>query len=187
MSQTTPPTYREILLHLAEVSAMHYKGLPEGVIRHYGTAKLYETFLSAVFMNGPIMQQVRWLTLINGKIGVRFGDQGIYVPNNGNGVGQLLANCLKFDPILRAFVDESYAQGIIESDCVIGNDAILIITIKQPPRWLWVDNNPWARLVEAGREMGRLAQTPEVNSAEAENAMQRRVLTEMLDRYEPKE
>lgn len=191
MIQTTPPTYREILLHMTEVSAMHYQGLPQGVIRHYGTCMLYQAFLACTLVpaqrptSSSEPYHMRWLRLYKNKIDIRFGICDHSIPNNGKSVGELLVNCLKFDPIFRAFI-ESDVERIIECNGVVDENIALRFFIKEPPRWLWVGVDPWARLEEAGREMHRISLTPEVNSPEAENVMQRRVLEEMLDKYEPK-
>ncbi len=192
MSETktnTTPTYREILLHLTEVSAMNYKDLPEGVIRHYGTRMVYQTFLTSVMVKPPFPSKpkyARWLRLESDRIGVRFGGQNIRIPNNGNGVDKLVANCLKLDPILLAFTVESFARRVIDDDGVTSKELPALILIKLPPEWLGADGNPWARLEEAGAEMDRRTDTNECFNEESDYAMRRRVLTAMLDRYEPK-
>ncbi len=187
-----PPSFRAQLLHLADVAAMKYSGLPEGVILGYGTAMLYQTVLTALLVaeseDAPTTRgSTRWLRVAKGEISFKFGQGPVRIPNNGRRGGSLLANCLKFDPLLRALFVDHHAEDIIAAESTIDQEeGPVLVVFKEPPPWLWVNGDRWAALVAAGNEIDRLADLPSINSHDLHQAMQRRILSELLDLYEPK-
>lgn len=181
-------------MNLHKVSTLKFEGQSSEFPRGYGVAMLYGIILRTMLTDGRnvldfaererLLAGGRWVGLHDKEATTTFDNETTRPPNNGREIVSLFRRCLELDPLFLACFDPLAVHFILKHDPLVGSFRCLV-PLALPPAWLFDGHKPWARLMAAGSELGE--RLGECCSEAAENAMQLRVLTAMLNKYEPKE